>query len=55
MHGMAAHFQAKPDHANLRAHHPTRGRLRNETGIGAIAALQGRERTDTVLSSSITD
>src|SRR5436305_10003873 len=46
MHGMAAHLEAKPDHADLRAHHPARGRLGNETGVGAIAALQSRERAE---------
>ena len=44
--GIAAHLQAKPDHADLRAHHVAAGRFRNEAGIGAIAALQGRERAD---------
>src|SRR5436305_1042872 len=46
MDGMAAHLEAKPDHADLRAHHLARGRLGNETGVGTIAALQGRERAD---------
>ena len=46
MHGKAAHLQAKPDHADLRAHHLAAGRLGNEAGIGAVAALQGRERAD---------
>src|SRR5665647_3291820 len=46
MHRMAAHFQTKPDHADLRAYHLGAGRLGNETGVGAIAALQGRERAD---------
>jgi hypothetical protein len=44
VHGMAAHFEAKPDHADLRAHHLAGRRLRNEAGVGTIAALQGRER-----------
>src|SRR5947209_7913960 len=47
MHGKAAYFQAEPDYADLRAHHVAGGRLGNEAAIGAIAALQGRERTDT--------
>src|SRR5260370_35748744 len=47
MHGMTAHLETKPDHADLRAHHLAGGRLWNETGVGAVAALQGRERTDT--------
>src|SRR5207302_4415673 len=37
---------AKPDHADLRAHHLAAGRLGNEAGVGTVAALQGRERTD---------
>src|SRR5262249_35659600 len=47
VHGKAAHLQAKPDHADLRADHRTARRLRDEAGVGAIAALQGRERPDT--------
>src|SRR5690242_335918 len=45
--GLAAHLEAKPDHPDLRTHHPAAGRLRNETGVRAIAALQRREGTDT--------
>ena len=46
MHGKAAHLQAKPDHTYLRAHQLAAGRLRDETGIRPIAALQRRERAD---------
>ena len=46
MHGNTAHAQAEPDHTDLRAHHLAAGRFGNETGIGAIAALQRRERAD---------
>ena len=46
MHGMAAHLETKPDYTDLRAHHLAGCRLRNETAVGAIAALQGRKRTD---------
>src|SRR5271169_725776 len=46
MHGMAAYFQAKPDHADLRAYHSAGGRLGYETGVGTIAAMQSRERAD---------
>ena len=46
MHGKTAHLETKPDHADLRTHHFASGRLGNETGIGPIAALQGRERAD---------
>ncbi len=46
MHGETPHLEAKPDDADLRAHHLAGCRLGNETGIGTIAALQGRERAD---------
>ena len=42
----AAHLDAKPDHADLRADHGLAGRLRDEAGVGAVTALQGRERAD---------
>src|SRR3954451_135158 len=44
VHGMSTHFQAKPDYAHLRAHHLAGSRLGNETGVGAIPALQRGER-----------
>ena len=43
---MASHLEAKPDHADLRAYHLAAGRLGDEAGVGTVAALQGRERTD---------
>ncbi len=43
---VALHAQPEPDHADLGAHHLAVGRLGDEAGIGAVAALQGRERTD---------
>ena len=46
MYGKAAYLQPEPDHADLRAHHPAAGRLGDEAGVGAIAALQGRKRAD---------
>ena len=52
---MALHPQAKPDHADLRAHHLAAGRLRDEAGIGTIAALNVESAPTPVLSSSITD
>src|ERR1019366_850287 len=46
VHGMAAHLEAKPDHADLRGPPLAGCRLGDETAVGEIATLQGRECPD---------
>ena len=44
MHGLAAHADAEPQHADLRAREAEIGRFRHEHRVGAVAALQRRKR-----------